>query len=155
SGTISAIWYAGLLLPEMQFDSAWLASWLRHFVGTLYLFPFVAAWWRLISLRTMPSRALLPGALALLLLLAITQLATSTIQVSIIVFPLLLFIVLTFDAAIAMAAIVILSTIVLVATVNGRGLFARADLNESVFLTRRVIFVVAFTVLLLHATIAE
>jgi PAS domain S-box-containing protein len=98
---------------------------------------------------------MLPGVLALLLLLALSQLAASTIQVSFIVFPLLLFIVLTFDAAIAMTAIVILTTIVVIATANGHGLFARPDLNESVFLTQRVIFVVAFTVLLLHATIAE
>jgi PAS domain S-box-containing protein len=147
--------YAGLLIPEAQLNSAWLASWLRHFVGTLYLFPFVATWWRLLSLRTRPHRAMLQGILALLLLLLLTQIATKMIQVSIFVFPLLLLIVLRFEAAIAMTAIVIVSTVTIVATVNGHGLFARSDLNESVFLTQRVVFVVAFTVLLLNATIAE
>ena len=155
SGMVAVSRYAGLLIPEVQLNSAWLASWLRHFIGTLYLFPFVATWWRVISLRTKPDRAMLHGVLALLLLLALTQLATKMIQVSIFVFPLLLLIVLRFEAAIAMTAIVIVSTVAIVATVNGSGLFARPDLSESVFLTQRVVFVVAFTVLLLNATIAE
>ena len=154
SGIVVAIRYVGVSPPEVQFDSAWLASWLRHFVGTFFLFPFVATWWRLISLRIRPDRAL-GGALALLLLLVLTLMATKTLQASFFVFPLLLFIVLTFDSAIAAAAIVIVSTIAVVATVNGVGLFARPDTNESVFLTQRLVFVVAFTVLLLSATIAE
>ena len=65
SGIVVAIRYVGVSPPEVQFDSAWLASWLRHFVGTFFLFPFVATWWRLISLRIRPDRAL-GGALALL-----------------------------------------------------------------------------------------
>ena len=155
SGIVVASRYTGLSLPEVQFNSAWLASWLRHFVGTLYFFPFVASWWRLISLRIRPDRAMLFGALALLSLLVLSQVASKTTQASFFVFPLLLFIVLMFDMAIATAAIVIVSTIAIIATVNGGGLFARADLNESVFLTQRFVFVVAFTVLLLSATIIE
>ena len=155
SGIVVASRYTGFSLPEVQFNSAWLASWLRHFVGTLFFFPFVASWWRLISLRIRPDRAMLRGALALLSLLVLSQIASKTTQASFFVFPLLLFIVLMFDTAIAAAAIVIVSTIAVIATVNGAGLFARANLNESVFLTQRFVFVVAFTVLLLSATITE
>ena len=123
--------------------------------GDPLLISLVATWWRLISFGIKPDRAMLGGAIALISLLILSQLAFNTLQATFLVFPVLLLIVLGFGPPIGTAAIVVVSTSAILATVSGNGLFARADPNDSLPLVQGFIFVVSFTVLLLNATITE
>ncbi len=121
--------------------------------GALVVAPAIMTW-ATTSLRSLPRRELVEGAVVLVLLVALAELAPQR-DVPYIVFPLLLWAAVRFGPRGAAAAILVVCSITVWNTAENDGPFVRDSITDSLLTTQLFIAISALTSLVLAAVTAE
>jgi len=149
------------VVPWTIYGTVWFTWWLGDVAGVLILTPMLLAWWRQPRPRWEPWR-LLEIALLFLVLLAVGQTVfgrwfpVSVLRPrSYLLIPFLLWVVFRSGLREAMTAVTLISGIAVWNTVRGSGPFVGESLNESLLSLQSFVCVIAVTMMLLAAALAE
>jgi len=154
--------YLGGVIPYAETRMAWLTWWLGDAMGTLILAPLLFAW--RVRPRSRPSlQRLLEGGILFLMLGVATLTAfgawlprqPSVYLQAYVVFPFLIWAALRFGQSGTVASTFLVTTIAIVRTAQGAGPFARGSVNESLLLLHAFMGIVAVTMLILSADVAQ
>jgi PAS domain S-box-containing protein len=156
---VTSGWFGGVIATDV-YDEAWRTWWLGDMNGDLVVAALLLTW------STRPktvasSRRLLEGAGLLLavvslgLLVFTTPLATDIVDFSYLIFPVLIWAALRFGPPGASAATAIVSSLAIWGTAHGEGPFVGGTFHENVLALQTFMSIVAGTVLVLAAVVAE
>lgn len=161
SATVGATsgWLGGVIATDV-YDKAWRTWWLGDMNGDLVVAALLLTW----STRPktiLSSRLLLEGAGLLLtvvtlgLLVFTRSMATDIIDFSYLIFPVLIWAALRFGPPGASAATALVSSLAIWGTAHGGGPFVSGTFHENVLALQTFMSIVAGTVLVLAAVVAE
>jgi signal transduction histidine kinase len=156
---VTSGWLGGVI-PAANVGKAWGAWWLGDMLGDLVLAPLLFAWARRPRIVTSPGRWAEAGAL-LLSLLAVGLLifgklfATTLSRSPYILFPFLIWAALRFGPRGAVTGTFVVSALAIWGTATGAGPFVRPNLGESLLWLQSYMGIVAVTILILGADVAE
>ena len=161
SATVGATsgWLGGVIATDV-YDEAWRTWWLGDMNGDLVVAALLLTW----STRPktiLSSRLLLEGAGLLLtvvtlgLLVFTRSMATDIIDFSYLIFPVLIWAALRFGPPGASAATAVVSSLAIWGTAHGGGPFVSGTFHENVLALQTFMSIVAGTVLVLAAVVAE
>jgi PAS domain S-box-containing protein len=161
SATVGATsgWLGGVIATDV-YDKAWRTWWLGDMNGDLVVAALLLTW----STRPktiLSSRLLLEGAGLLLavvtlgLLVFTRSMATDIIDFSYLIFPVLIWAALRFGPPGASATTAVVSSLAIWGTAHGGGPFVRGTFHENVLALQTFMSIVAGTVLVLAAVVAE
>ena len=137
----------------------WQTWWLGDAAGIVVCAPAMLAWTRRVRLRWSPSRiveaVLLSMALVLTGLILFGLPEPGIRSMPYLVMPLLFWVVLRFSVREATSAVVLVAAIATWGTVQGRGPFVSASVNQSLLLLQAFVATLAVTVLALSAALTQ
>lgn len=156
---VTSGWLGGVIATDV-YDKAWRTWWLGDMNGDLVVAALLLTW----STRPktiLSSRLLLEGAGLLLtvvtlgLLVFTRSMATDIIDFSYLIFPVLIWAALRFGPPGASAATALVSSLAIWGTAHGGGPFVSGTFHENVLALQTFMSIVAGTVLVLAAVVAE
>ena len=149
---VLAIWVAGDL-PSLGAERIWRTWWLSDLAGALVVTPAVLTW---ANTRVRLTRGqIAEGAALIVVLLALTDLASHHDVPYVGIFPALIWAALRFGPRGAAAALLAATLITIWDTSNGTGPFVRSSLTDSLLATQLFVGVAALTSMTLAAVTAE
>jgi signal transduction histidine kinase len=158
---VTSGWVGGVI-PSASFGRAWSTWWLGDAMGVLILAPLLFAWAELPRTQLPPWRLVEAGALlaslVMVSLLAFSAWYTSNQAIFLqqyILFPFLIWAALRFWQRGAVTATFLVTGLAIWRTAQGFGPFARGTVNESLLSLQVFMGVVAVTMLVLAAGVAE
>jgi signal transduction histidine kinase len=158
---VASGWLGGVI-PPASMGKAWLTWWLGDAMGDLILAPALFAWtgWRRIALSSsrLAEATALAASLVLIGLLIFGSPFTSVQAVLLqpyVLFPFLIWTALRFSQRGSVTATLLVSTVAIWGTAAGFGPFASGAVNEGLLRLQAFMGVVAVTMLLFAAGIAE
>jgi PAS domain S-box-containing protein len=156
---VTSGWLGGLIVTDV-YGEAWRTWWLGDMNGDLVVAALLLTWsTRPRTIRS--SRLLLEGAGMLLtvvtmsLLVFAKSMATDIIDFSYLIFPVLIWAAIRFGPPGASAATAVVSTLAIWGTAHGGGPFVGGTFHENVLALQTFMSIVAGTVLVLAAAVAE
>jgi signal transduction histidine kinase len=158
---VTSAWLGGVI-PSASFGKAWSTWWLGDAMGDLILAPLLFAWAEPLRNRLPPARVAEAGALMVSLVM-VCMLAFHTAPVlsgavllqPYLVFPLLIWAALRFWQRGTMTATFLVTGLAIWRTAQGFGPFARGTVNDSLLSLQAFMGVVAVTMLIMAAGVAE
>ena len=157
---VASLSIAGVV-PQASAATTWRSWWLGDAIGDLLVVPLVLAWVNAPRLR-LSARGALDAAAITMLVAGATMIVfgkpggvSGPVPYGYMFFPPLVWTALRFEQRGATLGVFLVALIVVVGTLLGRGPFIRATIPESLFSAQAFLSVMATTVLVLGAAIAE
>lgn len=161
SATVGATsgWLGGVIATDV-YDKAWRTWWLGDMNGDLVVAALLLTWSTrpktiVLSRRLLEGAGLLLTVVTLGLLVFTRSMATDIIDFSYLIFPVLIWAALRFGPPGASATTVVVSSLAIWGTAHGGGPFVSGTFHENVLALQTFMSIVAGTVLVLAAVVAE
>jgi signal transduction histidine kinase len=149
------------VVAPAELTEGWRAWWVGDSIGALLITPTILFWraqgWRSLTPRWREAAALLAALVIVASLVFATRSSaerTAFLQ-AYLIFPVLLWAAMRFEQRGATTAVLLTSVFAVVGTAQGQGPFVVGELRDSLFALQTFMGIVAMSVLLLSAAIAE
>jgi len=154
--------YLGGVIPQAEIKRAWQTWWLGDAMGDLVLAPLLLAWWERrrvqLSMARLAEGAILLASLGAATLMIFGAWLTTDPNIHLqayVVFPFLIWAALRFGQKGTVTITFLVVCVAIVRTAQGSGPFARGSINESLLLLQAFMGIVAVTMLVLSADVAQ
>jgi len=156
---VTSGWLGGVIATDV-YDKAWRTWWLGDMNGDLVVAALLLTWSTrpktiVLSRRLLEGAGLLVTVVTLGLLVFTRSMATDIIDFSYLIFPVLIWAALRFGPPGASATTVVVSSLAIWGTAHGGGPFVSGTFHENVLALQTFMSIVAGTVLVLAAVVAE